>query len=129
MEKDVAAKLKAKNTDILWKATSDKYGVGTPDRAAILRGTGEVFWVELKFLRALPKKRCKVGLKPKQAAWLQEWKENGGDAFLIVGVGSDKVSVFEDGFKSIAFDGVSREDFNLINYEQVTSVLRSRLWQ
>lgn len=120
-EKDVAARLKEKNRDILWKPVSDKFGVGTPDRVGKFKGAaGEVFWAELKYLKELPKNSCKVGLKPKQASWLQEWQDAGGHSFLLIGIEScKKVAIFCKDFRRISHEGISREEYDLVDYEDV----------
>lgn len=126
-EKDVAAKLKDKARGILWKAISDKFGVGTPDRACKLRQSGVMFWAELKHIKQLPKRNCKVGLKHKQAAWLTEWQEDGGNCCLIVGVGSEnKVAVFFGSYGRISREGVMREEFSLVGYSEVENLLKTR---
>lgn len=125
-EKDVAAKLKEKNRSILWKPISDKFGVGTPDRCGKWRKQkGGEFWAELKFIKKLPVRGCKVGLKKKQAGWLEEWKENCGNCVLIVGIESEnKVALFFDGFRKISSDGLMREQFDLVAYDEVSGILR-----
>ena len=122
-EKHVARKLKDNSPHLLWEAISDKYGVGTPDRCVLARGKGLVAWIELKYLKQAPSTKCKCGLKGVQAQWLQRWQENGGTSLLIVGVGSDKVSIFSDGFIDIYKNGIMREQFELINYEEAESKL------
>ena len=124
-EADAASKLKQENPEFLWKPISDKFGAGTPDRCVLWRGRSEVFWIELKFIQKLPKTNCKVGLKHKQAGWLEEWKANSGRSLLIVAVGeSKKVAVFKENFRSIALNGIARENYELINYSDVSRVLK-----
>ena len=122
-EKHVAEKLKKCSPRLLWKPISDKYGVGTPDRAILVRGVGISSFGELKHLKQAPITKCKCGLKSHQARWLQEWKDNGGSCFLIIGVGKDKVAIFANGFIDIFKNGLCREQFDLINYEEVESKL------
>jgi hypothetical protein len=119
--------LKKNNKDMLWKNISDKYGEGTPDRAFKFRNLSDVFFAELKFIKSLPQKKKKVGLRKKQAAWLEEWQEWGGRALLIVGVGDEKaVAIFDDGFYDIATKGIDRESFNLIPYDEVSKFIREK---
>jgi len=122
-EKHVALKLREKNPCLLLKQTPDKFGTGVPDRLGLLRGTTFVFVAELKFIKQLPKHHCKVGLKRQQARWMSEWKDNGGNAFLIVGV-KDKVAIFKERFNKIFSVGIDLQDFNLINYEDVAAELQ-----
>lgn len=125
-ERDVAAKLREKNPSVLWKPISDKFGVGTPDRCCKFKHqNGFVFWVEIKFIRQLPKSSCKVGLKMKQGAWLKEWQSYGGNAFLIVGVASErKIAIFNQDFPRIATQGIERSEFNMINYEDASATIK-----
>lgn len=126
-EAGVAAKLKEKNRQFLIKSVSDKFGYGTPDRILLLKGQGSVIWAELKFLKALPKNHCKVGLKKKQGAFLAEWAEEGGNSCLIIGVASEKkVVVVTDGFRRIALEGMKREEFVMIGYEEVGQFLKDK---
>lgn len=124
-EKDVAEKLKKYNPAILWKPVSDKFGVGTPDRACKFKSEDIMFWAELKEIKHLPKKSCKIGLKSKQAAFLAEWSDFGGNSCVIVGVRSlKKVSVLFGDFMRVYEHGMNIEDFNLIDYSKLTSLLR-----
>lgn len=126
-EVGMAARLKEKNRQWLWVPTPDKFGTGIPDRILLLKGQGSVVWAELKFLRSLPKRSCKVGLRKKQAAFLGEWSREGGKSCLIVGVGDEnKVAMFWDDFSRIAIEGVGREEFELIRYEDVGRLLKER---
>ena len=125
-EADVASRLREKNPEFLWKPVSDKFGAGTPDRCVLWRGVGKVAWGELKHLESIPKRKCKVKLKPKQAAWLEEWKKEGGFSFLVVGFKKErKVAIFFSDFRRICFEGLKVEEIELINYEDVTNKLKS----
>jgi hypothetical protein len=115
-EKDAAALLSRENPEILLRQTPDKFGIGVPDRIGLKRGTGWTFVAELKFLKQLPVRSCKVGLKKKQAQWLQSWKDSGGYAFLVVCL-PDRIAVFCDRFLEIFQDGVRREQFFCVPYE------------
>lgn len=127
-EKHVAKKLEEANPQFRWKNTPDRYGTGIPDRALLeLSGGNRFAWVELKYITALPKLRAKVKLLPKQALWLQNWKLDGGNAFVIVGVGSDKVVVFSKNFIALRKSPVPRHRWELINYEDVAAKLQSEM--
>lgn len=126
-EAGVASKIKEKNPAWLIKPISDKFGYGTPDRILLLKASGCVVWAELKFLKELPKNRCKVGLKPKQGAFLREWSEQGGNSCLIIGIGKlNKVAIFFEGFSKIANEGVEREEFLLVDYSSIGRILKER---
>lgn len=126
-EADVARKLKQKNISILWKPTPDRFGTGIPDRACKFRHSGTMFWSELKFLKCLPKTRCKIGLKKAQASWLAEWQNDGGNCCLIIGVASEnKVALVFDDYKRIAAEGMLRGEFSLVGYSEVENILKTR---
>ena len=123
----VAKKLKKNNPQMLIKNISDKFGEGTPDRCCKWKDSEKVIWIELKHIKPIPKKKCKIGLKAKQAAWLEEWKEWGGSSFVLVGIKSENaVAIFENDFRTIQLCGVKREKFHLIPYDKVSDYLRSR---
>lgn len=125
-EAGVAAKLKEKNPGWLWEPVADRWGSGIPDRLVMLRGVGKVAVVELKCLQSLPKRSCRVGLKGKQAGWLERWVKEGGSGALIIGVTKErKVAVVVDGFRRIASEGMKREEFDLVRYEDVGTILKS----
>ena len=125
-EARVTEKLRKANPEWLWKPISDKFGAGTPDRCVLWRGRGKVAWGEAKCLETLPKRSCKVNLKPRQAAWLEEWQQNGGFSFLVIGFEEqNKVAMFFSDFSRIAHQGVLLEEIELIAYEDVTLKLKS----
>lgn len=123
-----AAKLKKENPRILIKNVSDKFGEGTPDRCILMDRQGEVVWAELKYLEKLPRKKKKIGLKPKQASWLEEWKRRGGTAVVVAAIGElNKVAVIPCNFKSIQTDGATREE--LISFSCDYDDFTDELWE
>lgn len=123
-EKDVTSKVKDKTKNMHWEPLSDKYGYGTPDRVFKFKWGEKVGFAEFKFIKHLPVRKKRIGLKGKQARWLATWKALGGNAYVIVGVGAGKIAIFNDKFKSIAKDGVEACDFVLIGYDEVETYLR-----
>lgn len=122
-EKFVTSKVKEKSRNIHWEPLSDKYGYGTPDRIFKFLQLAKVGLAEFKFIKRMPVRKKRIGLKGKQARWLADWKKIGGHAYVIVGIGN-KVAIFNDHFKRIAKDGVEACDFALIDYEDVEKWLR-----
>jgi hypothetical protein len=123
-EKDASALLARKNPQFMLKQMPDKFGTGIPDRLGKKRGSCWTFVAELKFLKKLPAKSCKVGLKKKQAQWLQNWRNDGGNAFLIVCL-PDCVAVFCDRFLEIFTAGVRRDEFNCVAYDELASQIKA----
>lgn len=124
LEKDAANKIKRSTVGLRWKPLSDKYGQGIPDRVFTVIGVGWVGFVELKAIGSVPARRKKVGLKGYQARWLQEHKDDGGNSFLIIAVGSDKILIVKENFVDVAKFGIEKKDFNLINYSEVEAELK-----
>lgn len=120
-EAKLAAKLKEKNPQILWKAISDKFGVGTPDRCIKFKGdSNAVWWVELKFLKKTPLRSCKVGLKPKQASWLEEWSNWNGNSAVIIGFGDQKgIHIVFNDFKKLCHVGLEKSEIEIIDHNLV----------
>lgn len=124
-EKNLANKLEKKNPNLLWKHISDKFGVGTPDRCLLSKSSSDVYWTELKFLTKLPKKKCKIGIRPKQAAWLEQWNKYGGSGFVIVGFGdSDKVCILHKDFVKVLSEGIEIGEIELIEINSVEEKIR-----
>lgn len=125
-EKQVGEKLAKHSPRFLWKASADKYGYGTPDRCVLERGQGKVLQIELKHVGGLPKRKSKIkGFKPRQAQWLDEWARNGGLSLLAVGIGDDKVAFFTERFVDMCREGVERDRYDLMNYNQAEEFLLS----
>lgn len=57
---------------------------------------------------------------------MENWQANGGLAFLILGIGN-KISIIETNFKKIFSEGLQREEFNLIDYEDVAAELQKMI--
>lgn len=67
-------------------------GSGIPDTIWLLKDTGRVVWVELKYLDSWPvrdKTRINFGLKTEQALFLYNWCRAGGCSYILVQIGKD----------------------------------------
>ncbi len=127
-EKHLAKKLQDVAPQFLWKHTPDRYSGGVPDRHVLLRGTPKTAVVELKhYAHPVPPRNCKVKLQKRQALWLEEWRREGGNAFLLVGFESNKhVAIFSEKFKRIFSSGMTREEILkvLVPIEDVAAKLQ-----
>ena len=127
-EADVAVRLKKSNVGLKIKPVADKFGSGIPDRIAKFRDSSDVWFLELKFLKRLPKVSCKVGLKKKQAGWCEDWSGWGGRCAVVVGVSEENgIAVFFGDFMDIATNGIRRQDFKIIRYDELSSELRKMM--
>lgn len=127
-EKDVGKKFgDVLDLDFLVKNTPDRYGTGIPDRGILKKSNKRFAWVELKHIYQLPKKQCMIPLKPKQAVWLDDWKAHGGYAFVVVGVGNDKVALFSKNFRQLRRKAVKRDMFQLMTYEELAVKLAAEM--
>lgn len=122
-EKDVTTKIKKLSKRLIWEPLADKYGYGTPDRCFLDLDSLRVGFCEFKFIPCLPLRSKKVGLKPRQARWLSDWRAGGGLAFLVIGV-TDKVAIFPDDFYRIAEKGINRNEFELIDFKDFEAKMK-----
>lgn len=75
---------------------------------------GIEFWLEGKYVKALPKRqttRVKVDLRADQALWLETRQRAGGKAFVWIRVADYGWLLFDSGFRELR-DGIPLGDFS-----------------
>lgn len=67
-----------------WQRLEDKLSVGIPDINAV--ANGQEWWLEAKYMDAMPPRRMNAGLKPAQKIWLQRSAKVGRRTGMLLGV-------------------------------------------
>lgn len=74
-----------------WMRIEDRVRSGTPD-CLVLKRTGAVCWVELKWLQRWPARKTTcvpIGLSASQVRFLKNWHKRGGRCWLILRVAEE----------------------------------------
>jgi penicillin-binding protein-related factor A (putative recombinase) len=73
----------------------------------------------------MPKRKCKIGIKPKQAAWLEQWNNFGGLGVVIVGFGDcEKICILHKDFVKVLSEGMEVGEIELIEMNSVEEKIR-----